>query len=41
MANSHDAAVNAAKQSQQTNTPADTRQWDYADQQTYRRNGGK
>lgn len=38
---SHDAAKNAARWSQETNKPVDIRQWDYADRQTYLKNGGK
>lgn len=37
----YQGAVNAAQQSQQTQKPADTRQWDHAVKQTYFSNGGK
>lgn len=37
----YDAARNAARRSQETGKAADTRQWSYADRQTYFKNGGK
>lgn len=37
----YEEAVNLARQSQQTNVPADTRNWSYNSRVTYAANGGK